>query len=345
MQTYHNSTLDRAQAEAMRSRADAATRLLKSAFPFTSMPVYLCTFPNERGTGAEHHIYTRHPSQIASFVSRWDKPGRGIFFCVGTVKNGQTRNKENIVETACLHADLDLDKIESDPSCEVVLRKVAQLMYQPSAIVFSGGGLHLYWFLNEAIPTQGNMERIEIALRKLADLIAGDPAVCEVSRVMRLPTSHNSKRGAWKAVELLSLEANRRYSLDDLEDWLSEAHPILSRKPREVVLDVRDICPFEEFGRQSRGRRVDVNSRLEQMTYQGGGDTSIHMTQLSCSAAMLNTGMLVDDVVAILLHHTKRAAGLRGARWNWRREEAALRHMCLSWLKKRATSADNAEAA
>jgi hypothetical protein len=145
-----------------------------------------------------------------------------------------------------------------------------------------------------------------------------------VARVLRLPMSHNTKDGNWIEVEVLWFDADRRYELDDLEEWLSEAPPVLSRQQRERMerSEVTDAeitdDPFLEYGRQYGTKRIDVDERLETMTYQGSGDTGIHRTQLACSAAMLNAGMPVDEVVATLLAHTQRAAGLHGARWNSR---------------------------
>ena len=63
------------------------------------------------------------------------------------------------------------------------------------------------------------------------------------------------------------------------------------------------------------------------MTYKGSGDSSIHLTQLSCSAALLNAGLPVDEVVATLLAHTKKAACVHGARWNWGRRNATSLHV------------------
>jgi hypothetical protein len=208
---------------------------LKTLFEHTTAPVYVCSFPNERDDpkqAGERHIATRLPSHITSFVEKWDKPGRGLFFGVGTV-NGDKRNKETVVETIGLHADLDFAKIDGDPDLTEVMRHLARLKYLPSATVFSGNGVHAYWLFKEPMPTQGNIERIELALRQLADHVAGDLPVCEVARVLRMPQTHNTKNGAWNEVEVVSLEPARRYELDDLEQWLSEASPVMLRKKRE----------------------------------------------------------------------------------------------------------------
>lgn len=335
-----SDTSTRVCVQADNSAPISAVGLLKTLFAYATAQVYICTFPNDRNSNqvGERHIHTRLPSQITSFMNKWDKPGRGLFFCVGTVKAGAKRNKENIVETIGLHADIDFKNVEGVSAREDVVRKLATLMYPPTIVVFSGGGLHCYWLFKEALPTQGNIDRIEFALRQIAEVVAGDLAVCEVARVLRLPTSHNSKEGRWTEVEVIWLDANRRYEFEDLEEWLAVARPVLVRKQRERVEPSHIIddpfAPFLEYARQHVIKRIDVDERLESMTYMGSGDSSIHRTQLACSAAMLNAGMAIDEVVAILLSHTKRSAGAAGARWNWRREERDLRYMCYDWLRK-----------
>ncbi len=49
-----------------------------------------------------------------------------------------------------------------------------------------------------------------------------------------------------------------------------------------------------------------------------GGENSIHTTQLSVTAALLNAGVPLNDVVERVLLATRAAAGEYGARWNWR---------------------------
>ena len=59
------------------------------------------------------------------------------------------------------------------------------------------------------------------------------------------------------------------------------------------------------------------------MTYGGAGEAGIHATQLSVSASLLNAGQDIEEVVALLLEATARAAGDLGSRWNWRKEEVS----------------------
>lgn len=326
------------------------TDFLKALFAHTSGPIYTCSFTNERGAGAERHIFSRKPGHVTSFLKKWDKAGRGTFFCVSTQKdNAQKRNKRSCQETIFLHADIDfknVDLLGADPLRDVQ-RHLARLRILPSVTVSSGNGLHAYWLLTEPMDTQENMERIEGVLRQLADIVAGDLAVCEVSRVMRMPGSRNSKNGEWKEVLVTSFHPERRYEFDDIEEWLSEQSPVMLRRSREraetaeeymearyhLAVGERDI--FAEYAKRvGFTPRVNVEQRLRAMMYMAGGENSIHTTQLSVTASLLNAGVPIDEVVERVLIATRMAAGEYGARWNWRREERKVRGMCETWLEK-----------
>ena len=57
---------------------------------------------------------------------------------------------------------------------------------------------------------------------------------------------------------------------------------------------------------------------------------------------------MIDDAVEIVLAATRAAASHFGERWNWRREESAIRQMCETWLTKHPdvkAHADEAEKA
>jgi P4 family phage/plasmid primase-like protien len=334
-------------SQAAPSRRD----FLAALFAHTTGPTYVCSFPNERDDpkqASERHLIGRSPTAIDKFLAKWDKPGRGAFVCVGTLKEGaQRRAKENIAETICLHADIDFKNVDSlgaDPRAHA-LRQLARLKYQPSIIVFSGGGLHAYWLFREPIETQGNIERIELALRQLADVVAGDLSVCEVSRVMRLPGTHNTKEatlrvaGGRQLVEVLELHPERRFELDDLEEWFSEQSPVMLRKSRERAKAVGEVDDefkwFEDYAKRIGIKApVDVEARLKRMIYMGGDEDGIHITQIQCSAALLSRGVPVDEVVPYILEATKIAAGEYGERWNWEREKKKIRRDCESWVKK-----------
>jgi hypothetical protein len=210
-------------------------------------------------------------------------------------------------------------------------------MLLPSKVIATGGGLHAYWLFKEALPaTPENIAHVESLLRLLADHVGGDLACAEASRLMRLPGSHNTKGGAWREVCVIA-DRQLRYEMDDLAEWLEVASPTIRRKPAggnggaSADVDNPWLAVGERFTIKPP---IDVEARLAAMTYQGVGDSGIHATQISVSAALLNRGQPIDDVVEIVLAATRAAAGAFGERWNWQREHHAVRQMCETWLAK-----------
>jgi len=105
---------------------------------------------------------------------------------------------------------------------------------------------------------------------------------------------------------------------------------------KTVKQSTADENPYERIGREiGYVPPMDVEKRLDDMMYMGGSDSSIHLTQVSVSASMLEAGEDVETIVATLMHATRRAAGDYGKRWNWKVEERNIRKMCETWLKKR----------
>ena len=143
-----------------------------------------------------------------------------------------------------------------------------------------------------------------------------------------------------------------RYETDELAEWLEVASPVIYRAAvgsnggNGADFDNPWLAVAARFGIKPP---IDVEARLGAMTYQGAGDSGIHATQISVTAALLNRGQSIDEVVGIVLAATRAAAGHFGERWNWRREERAIRGMCETWLTKHpeitGTQADDGKAA
>ena len=179
--------------------------------------------------------------------------------------------------------------------------------------------------------TPETVARVEVLLRVLADVIGGDPAVCEVARLMRLPGSHNTKNGGRLPVKVV-VDRSLRYELSDLEDWLGMQRPLIPRKRAAPPSNPFLAVDMPGTG----GAPVDVDMRLGAMQFRGPGQTSVHQTQLAVSAALLNRGVGVDEIVANLLAATRKASGAAGERWDWAREERDIRAMCASWARKKS---------
>jgi hypothetical protein len=293
--------------------------------------VFVTRLPNVKdGSKGHPRRVTREVESIEKFVAKHDAAGYAIYFCVSTLKPGEVwRNKKNLFEIVCLHADLDFKGIvETRAQIERVLK---HLPLRPQLVNFSGNGLHCYWLLDKAL-LGSDIERVERLLERLADVLAADPAVCHCAALMRLPGSHNTKNGKWTEVVTVT-KRKGSYSLDELEEWLTKATPLLRRVANNSGGGGGGA--FAAYGASIIVRApVDVERRLGEMQFQGGGESAIHQTQVSVSAALLNRGWSIDAVVERVLKATVEAAGPEGRGWDWDAEARGIREMCETWLEK-----------
>jgi P4 family phage/plasmid primase-like protien len=321
-----------AQAANHDSPQHPAIEFISAVFgPSTELPLFFQTLANDPGDADEapnkRQLMTREVDLILGFVAKHDRNRRGTFVCVATLaEDATTRNKANCRESVGLHSDIDFKGVlEDEPT---IRARIAELRYQPTIIVRSGGGLHLYWLFREAIATQDNIDWLEGKLRRLAEIVAGDVAVCEVARLMRLPGTHNSKRGDMREVVVERLDGPR-YEPEELEEWLAEQAPVLTRK---AVIGIPIPPPEDDNPYLKHAREFGFKPRLDvEAALAGMGEGNIHDTQLRVSASLISAGQPIEEVVGILMEATRQVAG---PKWNWRLEEKALRSMCDTAAKK-----------
>jgi hypothetical protein len=234
--------------------------------PSTEHPVFVCSLLNAEARGSEpvneRTVATRHLGYISNFANKWDRPGRGLYFCVSTLAPGaQRRAKKTLSELTGLHVDIDFKGIEASP--DEVRRALAQCKCSPSRINNSGHGLHAFWLFKEALQaTPDNVAEVEQLLRLLADHLGGDRTAAEVSRLLRLPGTHNSKNGDWIEVVTETNGPLVRYELDNLQQWLDElalAHSSrASRKPARAT--ARIPIPGSKSPRATTSNRRSMSS-------------------------------------------------------------------------------------
>jgi hypothetical protein len=236
------------------------------------------------------------------------------------------RNKGNVGWITGLHADVDFK--DHDTPSEEILQRIDHALLPASFVVETGGGVHAYWLFREAEEaTPETVTRIEAALRRLADHVGGDPSCAEISRLMRVPGTVNYKRETPASIRVRQRRPAARYELEELEEWLVEARPLFARRAKGNGASP----PYGAYAEHGDGAPVDVEARLAAMRHQGEGDSAIHPTQVSVTAALLARGESIESVVEKTLEAT-RAVG--EPTWDWAKEERSIRRMCESWQRK-----------
>lgn len=118
----------------------------------------------------------------------------GVYFGVALRKPGSTEGKKK--DVACVTAlwcDIDVKKDGNDMGR--VLASLKMLELRPSIIINSGNGYHCYWLLREPklINNEADIEQIETLNAALAEILGGDPSAKDVTRVLRVPLTFNTK--------------------------------------------------------------------------------------------------------------------------------------------------------
>jgi hypothetical protein len=139
------------------------------------------------------------------------------YFAVATRNGGGT--KDHIRQIPALWCDIDFKGIEQKNADKLI----AESPSPSSAIVKSGGGYHLYWFLKEPLE-KSDIPLVESLNLKLAAYYQADLVPAEAARVLRIPGSINIKYDPPRPVVLKNLDPTRRYDPDDF-DWLTAAYP------------------------------------------------------------------------------------------------------------------------
>jgi hypothetical protein len=304
-------------------------------------PLFVTCLPNTRNDPSVPIRWGRARSsdELRQFIAKHDRPGAAIYFAVAQLKDGATtRSAATVKATRWLWAEVDF-KDHTDIPADEILHRLKAMPNAPTLIVSSGHGYHCYWNLREPedLTTDDGQHRVKEALKLACAHIGGDSACAEVARLMRIPGSRNTKGGGSVAVSVIEHAPERVYDLDGLVDGFLGASPVLPESAKQApnYRHPRDI--FEQFADAFPTPRVDVAERLENMQFEGPGDSSFHVTQRATTASLLCAGVPLDEVVERVLHATKHAAARdpRCAGWHkWPEARTRIERMCLDWVSK-----------
>ena len=121
------------------------------------------------------------------------------------------RGTADSVESGCV-CWADIDDKDHNGSREAVWTLVRSLPVPPSVVVQSGGGLHLYFFLNTEYPADEIAEMNERIAKK-----CGGDSCHDKARILRLPTSfHQKNPDNVQFVRFVEYDESIEYTLDEL---------------------------------------------------------------------------------------------------------------------------------
>lgn len=143
-----------------------------------------------------------------------------VYFAVATRNGGGT--KEHIVNIPAVWTDIDF----KDIPWQQARARIKDLSVQPTFVVTSGGGYHVYWMLKEA-HEKSDILLVEAVNKSLARVLGGDSYAVDASRILRLPETKNFKYKPPKEVTCKYCDVSRLYDLSDF-DILTDLHTVVS---------------------------------------------------------------------------------------------------------------------
>jgi len=245
---------------------------------------FLCLDTEDEVTG---RAWLRNEKEIQFFVEKHSGNSH-VFFGAATRTKGGGK-KKHCREVPWLWADIDYKDFADG---ETEARKLlADFKFQPSIVIFSGGGLHCYWVLENVLNAQTDQKKIERALKVFVKELKADPNRTDISSLLRVPGTVNIKperKGAVCHIEFMDF--NIKVTLDDILS-LEKSTPNLQAKPTgKTLYDLKTaIC----LGNRDQGAFNYINAHLK--TY--GSETDDNQLEEEVHAILDEAGGDNVDVI------------------------------------------------
>lgn len=166
--------------------------------------------------GVQAFVKPNDSAAISAFLRQHEQ--RELYFGVALRKSLKDGTLDNCGGLTVLFCDSDF-KSTSEVEARATLDRFP---FKPSAVVFSGGGLHAYWILREPLDLTTESDRARSLLRRLALAVGGDLNAAEPARILRIPNTLNRKPEYPSPcpVRIECLDPERRYHASEFDDFL-----------------------------------------------------------------------------------------------------------------------------
>jgi hypothetical protein len=168
----------------------------------------------------EKPVWTRKSvTQIDDFLALAEQKSKeetvtNVYFCLSRQKNFMRRLKNTATHLKAIWLDID---VKSPPKGYATIEEAIDALFDfiahydlppPSAIVVSGGGLHVYWFSNRPLPVaewQSYANGLKAAALQWG-LKCDAMVTTDAARVLRVPGTRNFKTDPPKRVQIYHLQ-------------------------------------------------------------------------------------------------------------------------------------------
>lgn len=153
----------------------------------------------------------RSADSFFEWLEKQEALKRGIYMRQARLDpESHTCRKSDVLELT--HLWVDIDGADTDRVDYIVQD------YKPTYVIHSGGGLHVYWRLKEPVQDAVQLQKSEIVMKQLAQVLLGDPAPTHTASLLRLPYTINWKYEPPVESRVVYVEPWAEHTLYELED-------------------------------------------------------------------------------------------------------------------------------
>lgn len=206
-------------------------------------------------TGINHEGYVKQEffetlEDAIQTAHKFDNEGRNAFFALARFSTDDSRRADNVKELRAFFLDLDCGpskEYANQSEALVDLRRFCKELNLPKpTTVNSGYGVHAYWHLTEPV-SRAEWQPIAYKFKALTErynLRGSDPAIpADSARVLRVPGTHNHKRGTPVPVEIIGDYLVKPMSLEQFNTLLGDDTAI----PVPAVWQKRERDPMTDL--------------------------------------------------------------------------------------------------
>lgn len=147
--------------------------------------------------------------QVIDEFERLNATGRQCYFGANPRAAAGGSTNEDVAVVRCLFADFD-----GGVSVEHAHQQIEKAgLPAPTAVLTSGGGVHVYWRLDRPLKRLADFKRLQ---QDLARAVGSDGSVNDLARIMRLPGFVNHKYDHKPLAALVDVHPSRVYSAEHL---------------------------------------------------------------------------------------------------------------------------------
>lgn len=283
------------------------------------------------------------------------EPPRGVYFTVN-ISDGEGQSAHNIEDTRAVFVDDDTDSVDLEElfaDCE------------PSAVVRSRNGVHVYWRTSDL-----ELEDFEPAQKALARKLGTDGSVHDLARIMRMPGFFHQKQKRDPFLVTLEHADPDEFSIQDIFDDL-DIEMLDEDVARARAREYRGPAP--KGGAQPTPEMIADVSRLPKFTSalarvsgstpggEDGAETSRHHQTFVAGATAHDYGLSKQEALPYLLEWNaekntppldpedvkyqldsayRYARGVFGEKLNGQREHNAIIDAMVARLEQTASGSD-----